>query len=355
MKCPHCNKDLGQDDFNICPFCTKPLKGAPASQPPVVVQLHKEKKRRFNPIWLLVILLLLLVCCCGLLLTDIVRMPEFIAPYIEPYLEGMRNAFGGFIDGGMDGPPIDEDNICKDLRDQLENVTRDGVVNDPQNPDNLKMDVKDIGNLKDPELWYQWEDGEKIRAVCEDKGNFLTCTIPNPKGIQQKLKFWIAQDDCEDELGFVEWDEEGKVIDHIFQLTGPSSECCPELEVTYTGYINPKVLRLLEIDLECEDGAWNIEEGDILDGEVLIGEDQSIHWTDVSCELSDGVLHCESPDTVDQKRSWSKVELFGDDCTSEAYFPSPYYEQAPPSEGESCPPGCECSPGSPPYCPDESD
>lgn len=319
-----------------------------AAPPPVIVEVRREKKRRLNPLYLLILLLLLLVCCCGLLLTDTVEVPEFAAPYIEPYLNDMREMFGGFIDADIGGPPQAKDKNCEDFRDQLQKVEH---ANARENLPNFETDVVKIGNLDNLELWYQWDGDKKRRADCEDKGNFLRCTFPNvaAKGI----KYWIKLDGCQEELGSIKWDDEGNEIEHIFKLADPSGECCPGLEVSYTGYINPKVLRLLEIDLACEDGAWNIDEGDSVDGEVFVGEGQTTFWTEVGCKLSDEVLHCESPNTVDQKKSWSKLEMTGDSCSSEVFFQSPYYEQGEPvEEEESCPPGCECSPGSPPYCPD---
>ena len=360
LVCPSCGHknpkgakfcdDCGADLSTTPPPNSKPrrLTEEPSTTPPVVVEVRKEEKRRLNPLWLVVILLLLLlllICGCGgLLLFGKVEVPEFVAPYvesyIEPYLEDMRESYRGFIDRsqpdedvGKGGPPKDKDIDCEDFRDDLEKVKRGGTMDDPQDPNKWVMDVIDIGNLKDLELFYQWEGGEKARADCKDKGDFLRCSFPNPPGLQTEIKFWIALDDCEDELGFIKWDEEGDITDHIFQLAPSSASCCPELEVTYTGYYNPKVLRLLEIDLTCEDSAWNIDEGDILNGEVFIGEGQVDLWTEVSCELSDDVLHCVSPGTVDQKVSWCKLDVVGDNCSSEAYFQCPYYEQyEPPDE-----------------------
>ena len=270
-------------------------------------------------------------------------MPEFAAPYVEPYLEpfleDMREAFRGFNRGdGKGGQPKDKD--CEDFRDQLQKVKNDNFDRDPQDPNKWVIDVINIGNLKDLELFYEWEGGEKTRADCEDKGAFLRCSIPNIPAIQTMIKFWIALDDCEDELGLIKWDKDGNQIERVFQLTDPSDDCCPDLEVTYTGYIQPTVLRLLEIDLACENGAWNIDDGECIDGEVFVGADQDIFWTDVECCLSDDELHCESPGTVDQKKSKTKLELSGDTCSQEVFFQSPYYAPSEAGEDESpCPPG----------------
>jgi len=135
--CPHCNEELNQDDYKICPFCAELLEAAAPSAPPseewqkppsraprtippqptpveVVVKVQEEKKRRLDMLWVLILLLLLLVCCCGLMLTEQVEVPEIIAPQVNPILDNMRESLPDFIgglrtDGGDGGDGGDKD------------------------------------------------------------------------------------------------------------------------------------------------------------------------------------------------------------------------------------------------------
>ena len=398
MQCPDCGRKYNDPEVRFCPFCTIPLVDASASPPPpraarhslagegstpppVVVEVRREEKRRLNPLWLLLILLLLLVCCCGLLVTEQVEVPEFASPYVAPFLEDMREAFNGFI-----GPQRLEKNV--------KIPKKDAEVNNVEGCEDLDVTCEEFremwekilpwwggsecdekeciiiwGNLSsalDPkiiecmEFYYQWwKKPPRAKSDCNGNPTDFRCTIPNvqtDRCLQQYLGFgecepfdWQGQT-CEELMAKKEPKDRAN-----FNLFADNNDCCPDLEVTYTGYINPTVLRLLEIDIACENGAWNIDDGDCVDGEVFVGEDQNIPWTDVECCLSDDELHCESPGTVDQKKSWSKLEMVGDTCSSEVFFQSPYYEQGEPVEEEECPPGCECSPGSPPYCPGDYD
>ena len=129
--------------------------------------------------------------------------------------------------------------------------------------------------------------------------------------------------------------------------TQPSSTgCgCDEIEVTRTDYIKPTVLRLLEIDVECAKGDWGMAEGECMPGETFVGADTDIFWTDLECCLNEeGLMHCESPGTVDQKMSKTKLVMGDETCSYETTFQSMYYA---PSEGsETVKLSCDnCSPG----------
>lgn len=364
MQCPKCKRHYDDPDMRYCPFCEDltPLVSATASPPPpraarhsldgeqsapppVVVEVREEKKRRLNPAWLLLLLLMLITCCCGLLLTEQVEVPEFAAPYVAPFLEDMRESFRGIIgdpkpdEGG--GQPKDKDIDCDDFAENVVELAV-GKTNCDQEKqlcyfqprDVTGLDLEDYGDL---ELIYEWEDGQQKKADCKGPPTEFHCQFPY-KPNSDLVRFSFKIDDCKVRYskrdGLLE--EAGGDDDAIkFNLSEQLPDCCPDLEVTYTGYIEPTVLRLLEINLSCEDGAWNIDDGECIGGETLVGADQNIFWTDVDCCLSDDELHCESPGTVDQKKSWTKLELSGDTCSSEVFFQSTYYEQGGTGDDES--------------------
>ena len=247
---------------------------------------------------------------------------------------------------------------CGDLDIDCDDFQEKVYANNPylytSGPDDKRIDhfgefdKLGIKCLEKVEIVHQMSDSRKrvgdaplIEAVCEVDQDRLHCeSIMGDPDLFYCSYFKVG--DC-----YALWSlNSDMILDECelrqvqkSSLVEPPSDCCPELEVKYTGYYNPTVLRLLEIDLTCENGAWNIDEGESVDGEVFVGEEQDIPWTEVGCKLSGDELHCESPDTVDQKKSWSKLEMVGDTCSSEVFFQSPYYAPQEESSESECPPG----------------
>jgi len=381
--CPHCNKELDQADYNICPFCAKSLEIAPpppipkkvtkkqqlppkegpppptrpprtsSESPPVevVVKVQNERKdRRINPIWLLILLLLLLVCCCGLLLTKQVEVPEVIAPQVDPIIENMRESLSDFIggrgtNGGEDGDrsdmdgggkgkqPADEGSDCEDLIDQMLEADltymgcKDGecVVN---------VDKKE--GLDDVELWYSGDGSEPKPAECEDFELIVACSIPDLD--VEFLNYWLKLDECEENFSHInnsEWGEE------------EVPECCEITDVSHVHYEGtPGVSRYLSFDLEF--GCMPVSEEDediIIPGSAYIGADpQDIFWTDVECYYPSDMTNeyvCSSTGSVEQKESWTRVELELGECKWEVGFHTPAFFRGDTGEGDSggCPSG----------------
>lgn len=124
-----------------------------------------------------------------------------------------------------------------------------------------------------------------------------------------------------------------------YRLLGPStsSDCCQITDVSGVSYESVTgVSRHLQFDLECDDN-WPISDSQSISGVVLIGKNQDERWTDVTCEpdsSSKKSVHCESDKSVEQKMSWSKVELEYDGCTWESpkFFTPEYTKGSQPSE-----------------------
>jgi len=141
------------------------------SAPAVVVEVREEKKRRLNPLWLLILLLLLLICCCGLLLTDAVEVPEFIAPYINPIIDNFRPALPDFDDGGqVDKPEIDEFD-CEEFQEKVRELDAWGEF-DCDHDAGICTTTEDITGLgledyEDIEILYEWDDLGPEVADCD--------------------------------------------------------------------------------------------------------------------------------------------------------------------------------------------
>ena len=349
---------------------------AQQSAPPIVVEVRQEKKRHLNPLWLLILLLLLLTCCFGLLLTEQVEVPEFAAPYvepyIEPYLEDMRESYRDIIDrfipdgeGGQDGgggegkPP---ENEC------------DRLIEDEQHCEALGGTpyIDYVKNhcicTEDDETWQDWcvrEGGTWIefRDIVDHDGldldGMVECTFypqAAKKSCEELGGTFIISDPDKNGFKNAECREKDKAF---FGLTGPSDTCCEIVDVSGVHYEGtPGVTRFLHFDVECDD-KWPISPDECIPGETFIGEPQDIPWADVTCcAESDNrdIVHCKSEGSVQQKVSWTIVRMEYEECEWESpkFYSPPYYEGSSGEEEEAgCPPGCECSPGSPPYCPED--
>lgn len=378
--CPHCKEDLDQADYNICPFCMKPLKGKAAPKkparkkvqrlteeppappakeqpapPPVVVQLQEEKKRRLNPLWLLVILLLLLVCCCGLLITEQVEVPKFAAPYIEPYLENMREAFRGFIDPQPPAveqpkPKKEEEIDCDkfgDLLDEAFLAPSDAVKCDHAGC-NLFIPQEIYAELEDkiPYLTEGFDEEGNLdsdftdnihKPHCTKIGDSYKCFIDHT-GMKDLVSLWFTIKGCES-VGytFPLWEEEKEK--QQFQLAEEPVECCEIVEVTGVRYDSiPGVKRILQLSPIC-DADWPVSPGECIPGETFIGEDHDIFWADVTCcaESDDlAVLDCESDYSVEQKVSWTVVRMEHEECEWESprFYSPAYYQESEKPEPE---------------------
>lgn len=385
--CPHCNEELEQADYKICPFCAKSLEIAPppptpkkmtkkkqlppkegpppptlpprtSSEPPpveVVVKVQGEKKkRRINPLWLLILLLLLLVCCCGLLLTEQVEVPEVIAPQVNPILDNLRESLPDFIDdlgtggreggeggdidgGGKDKKPADEGSDCEDIIDQMTEVDlayigcKDGECF--VNAENKEW-------LDDLELWYSGDGSEPKPAECEDFEWIVRCSIPDLDVVF--LNYWLKLGDCEENFGHIDKSEWGEDAEAAAE---EAPECCEIIDVSNVHYMGtPGVSRYLSFDLEF--GCMPVFDEDIIiPGSAYIGADpQDIFWTDVECYYpSDktNVYACNSTGNVEQKESWTRVELEFGECKWEVGFHTPAYFRGVTGEeeGGGCPSG----------------
>ena len=292
----------------------------------VVVQVQEEKKRRLNPLWLILLLLLLVTCCCLLLLFEQVEVPDFAAPYIDPFIENVREALPAFIGGGGNGKGGQLKNggiDCADFRDQLQEVDlgEDTACDDNE----CFTDIHDLDNFEDIEVSYSWDGEDRRRATCEDRGTFLRCYFPRDQQAD-RVEAWISIDECsEEELGYSDgWlDEEEVEVPVAEEIV----ECCEIVDVTKVRMeITNKFI--LKFDVECSD-PWPVSSGGCIPGKTYVGADQDIFWADVDCCLDDSaddLLHCESGH-VDQKVSWTKVELSDGECTWESpKFFTPAYQ-----------------------------
>ena len=421
--CPHCNEELDQDDYKICPFCAEPLEAAaPAAPPPeewqkqpsraprttppqptpveVVVKVQEEKKRRLYPLWVLILLLLLLLCCCGLMLTEQVEVPEVIAPQVNPILDNMRESLPDFIggigtgreeggdggdkDGGGKGkqPAKEEEADCDDEELKLQIMRNVGQKFKGCNDGICEVHLENTENVGNLELiiWSCYEPGGCLDPwieECEDHGVFQSCTFPEPRwpeddGILTEIDFAVIPEGCNLDDGLYvrpgPWDRFGNYIGMGAEEEEAAAEeepvdCC---EIVNVIEVRMEITNkfILKFDVEC-DGSWPASGGECIPGKTYVGADQDIFWADVDCcpdSSADDLLHCESGH-VDQKVSWTKVELSDGECTWESpKFFTPAYQQDnrfPDSDSDSdCPSGesmCASSCCSNGHCSQDSD
>jgi len=130
------------------------------------------------------------------------------------------------------------------------------------------------------------------------------------------------------------------------------AECCDIMKVSNVHYEGVSgVSRYLHFNVECY-GNWPVSPGECIPGETFIGEPMLIPWAEVTCcaESDDlDVLHCESDYHVEQKVSWTKVELEHRGCewNSPRFYSPPYIggsSQGCPYNQFTCGDTC-CSPG----------
>lgn len=137
-------------------------------------------------------------------------------------------------------------------------------------------------------------------------------------------------------------------------------ECCYIIEVSGVHYEGvPGVSRFLHFDVECGDN-WPVSPSECIPGQTFVGEPQTIPWAEVTCcaESDDlDVLHCKSDDSVEQKVSWTRVELkhMGCEWNSPRFYSPPYVGGSDPGcpfnqfmcAGICCSPGhcCDCPGG----------
>ena len=135
------------------------------------------------------------------------------------------------------------------------------------------------------------------------------------------------------------------------------AECCYIFKVSDVHYEGVSgVSRYLHFDVECV-GNWPVSPGECIPGETFIGEPMLIPWAEVTCcTESDAldVLHCESDYNVEQKVSWTRVELEYRSCewNSPRFYSPPYFGGASPGSwmcagiicggGDLC---CDCGAG----------
>lgn len=356
MKCKKCGYD-NRKEVKFCEECGANLQ-APAGTSPSpaatprqkVVKVQKDKKPRLNLIWPLMILLLMTFCCL-MLLFEQVEVPGFAAPYLNPVIENVREALPAFFGGaktdeeGVKG----EDQVekvttisCEEFSDKLKeaDLSQDTICHDDTNE--CYTDIHDLGLFKNIEVTYSWDDAPKAPASCEDRGTYMRCYFPRD-GQVDRVDYWISIGECTEGLGYSDgWlvEEEDEVLEEE-----DTADCCKLSNVKKVGMeITNKFI--LVFDLECE-GAWPVGDGECISGETYVGEDQDIFWTDVTCCIDpdvNDVLHCESDGHVDQKVSWTRVELSHGECTWESpKFYSPPYVEGPDSHdgsrGSDCPAG----------------
>ena len=137
-------------------------------------------------------------------------------------------------------------------------------------------------------------------------------------------------------------------------------KCCDIFKVSDVHYESvPGVSRYLHFDVECI-GNWPVSHGECITGETFIGEPQVIPWAEVTCcaESDDlDLLQCESDYSVEQKVSWTRVELEHRGCqwNSPRFYSPPYIGGSSPGcpfnqftcGGSCCSPGhcCDCGTG----------
>ena len=108
------------------------------------------------------------------------------------------------------------------------------------------------------------------------------------------------------------------------------AECCDIIKVSDVHYEGVSgVSRYLHFDVECG-GNWPVSPGECIPGETFIGEPMYIPWAEVTCcvESDDlDVLHCGSDYNVEQKVSWTRVELKHRGCEwdSPRFYSPPYF------------------------------
>ena len=132
----------------------------------------------------------------------------------------------------------------------------------------------------------------------------------------------ITPTPCGDILNGINKNEEEEEEEEI-------TKCCDIIEVSGVHYENvPGVSRYLNFDVECN-GNWPVSPGECIPGETFIGEPMYILWAEVTCcaESDDlDVLHCESDNSVEQKVSWTRIELEHRGCKwdSPRFYSPPY-------------------------------
>lgn len=130
------------------------------------------------------------------------------------------------------------------------------------------------------------------------------------------------------------------------------AECCDIIEVSGVHYENvPGVSRYLHFDVECVDN-WPVSPGECIPGETFIGVPMYTLWAEVTCcaESDDlDVLHCESDYSVEQKVSWTRMELEHRGCEwdSPRFYSPPYIGFSSPACPFNCSPNycCDCGEG----------
>ena len=128
--------------------------------------------------------------------------------------------------------------------------------------------------------------------------------------------------------------------------------CCDIMKVSNVHYESvPGVSRYLHFDLKCNDN-WPVIPGECFPGETFIGEPQNILWAEVTCcpdSSNKNLLHCESDYSVEQKVSWTRVELERRGCewSSPRFYSPPYIGFSSPGCPFNCSPNycCDCGKG----------
>jgi len=340
---------------------------------PIIVNAQAQgKKRRLNLLWLLLLLLLLVTCCCCLLSYEVVRAPDFIEPLLEPVLDPLRKVlpqipFPPFNDeNGKDGRG-QKQQTCEDFRDQLKAADPGQETICYTTRNECYTDVVGLGDLEDIQVSYQWDQENKRTATCEERGdNVLRCYFPRNTQ-SDRVDYWIALEDCEEELGYsdgwLEDQDEGEFPEPPEPpLSQSSGTCCQQVEAKSVKYFRdpPEIGPLfLGFDLVC-DQPWQVGD-DCAEWEAWVGAERDIFWTSGSCcpdAENPNRLNCEGG-IDNQKKSMTKIEMSYGDCSWEVEFQSPYYAPVEEEEDDGCPPGesmcdgscctdghCSCSGGS---------
>jgi len=365
--CEQCTEPLSKT-FNLAadttprPGETEPTSPPPSSpppppaaeEPPLIVQTPPKKRNRLNPLWLLLLLLLLLTCCCMLLLFGYVETPTFVQPYLEPYLDRMRNNLPNlpFLPGL---PRVD----CENLEEMTEFLNEDdgslgcwGIGNTPQecfvnveNFFNTRDDIseKEMQDLMDSLVLINQENGREMPTMClteticqnpkvdcefelcyfdiGDAPGFTRVKEPSSeydKGtylvVQAPITFSFDHMQCEkkEQPGEIEWEgDEGE------EEALPPQKCCQEVEVVKEGYETiPGVTDYLTLDLACNKGDFGLEGEDCYYGKVYVGDPAIEFWTDMECCVSGDGLECRSTESLSGNRKYSKslLVLDGREC-----------------------------------------
>jgi hypothetical protein len=253
---------------------------------------------------------------------------------------------------------------CVELAEKIEENEAWVGTTDCDDDHHCTVTFQDITRLEldgyqDVDILFDLDDGDRQIADCSDGTTPLICNFTSRSDVDV-VEYYIRIGGCEEYFGEFDFTKlGGNPHGQKFNLAPESVDCC---EITDVTRVRMEVTNkfILKFDVECDE-PWPLASGECIPGKTYIGADQDIFWADVECCLDDSMddlLHCESGH-VDQKVSWTKVELNNGECewVSPKFFTPAYQpdKRAPASEESSgsssgCPSGQSMCGGS--CCPD---